>query len=153
MVDQMHLDVRTDAYAGQPEHNIVDQRKPEIENSSRDRPSSTSGAQALSRPPTFASHFASLLPLACSTSPSNFLLASLLHTSRPLSASLSSRHRRSRSIAFVALFAPASLDTSWKMANLGVPVKLLHESLGHVITVELKTGEVSLCLKRRKEVC
>ena len=29
------------------------------------------------------------------------------------------------------------------MANLGVPVKLLHESLGHVITVELKTGEVS----------
>lgn len=28
------------------------------------------------------------------------------------------------------------------MANLGVPVKLLHESLGHVITVELKTGEV-----------
>jgi small nuclear ribonucleoprotein D3 len=29
------------------------------------------------------------------------------------------------------------------MANLGVPVKLLHESLGHIITVELKTGEVS----------
>lgn len=29
------------------------------------------------------------------------------------------------------------------MANLGVPVKLLHESLGHVVTVELKTGEVS----------
>ena len=28
------------------------------------------------------------------------------------------------------------------MANLGVPVKLLHESLGHIITVELKTGEV-----------
>ncbi|CAD6576890.1 MAG: small nuclear ribonucleoprotein Sm D3 [Tremellales sp. Tagirdzhanova-0007] len=28
------------------------------------------------------------------------------------------------------------------MANLGVPVKLLHESLGHVITVELKTGEM-----------
>nr|ODN94872.1 small nuclear ribonucleoprotein D3 [Cryptococcus depauperatus CBS 7855] len=27
------------------------------------------------------------------------------------------------------------------MANLGVPVKLLHESLGHIITVELKTGE------------
>jgi len=30
------------------------------------------------------------------------------------------------------------------MANLGVPIKLLHESLGHIITVELKTGEVSL---------
>jgi len=28
------------------------------------------------------------------------------------------------------------------MANLGPPVKLLHESLGHVITVELKTGQV-----------
>ncbi|CED84523.1 sm-like ribonucleo protein [Phaffia rhodozyma] len=27
------------------------------------------------------------------------------------------------------------------MANLGVPVKLLQESLGHVITVELKTGQ------------
>lgn len=34
--------------------------------------------------------------------------------------------------------APALLE----MANLGVPVKLLHESLGHIITVELKTGEV-----------
>ena len=31
------------------------------------------------------------------------------------------------------------------MANLGVPIKLLHESLGHIITVELKTGEVSFC--------
>jgi hypothetical protein len=30
------------------------------------------------------------------------------------------------------------------MANLGVPIKLLHESLGHIITVELKTGEVRL---------
>lgn len=28
------------------------------------------------------------------------------------------------------------------MANLGPPVKLLHESLGHIITVELKTGQV-----------
>ncbi|KLT39129.1 Sm-like ribonucleo protein, partial [Cutaneotrichosporon oleaginosum] len=28
------------------------------------------------------------------------------------------------------------------MANLGVPVKLLHESLGHVVTVELKSGEM-----------
>lgn len=27
-------------------------------------------------------------------------------------------------------------------AGLGVPVKLLHESLGHVITVELKTGHL-----------
>ncbi|GAA5865608.1 hypothetical protein JCM8115_004147 [Rhodotorula mucilaginosa] len=27
------------------------------------------------------------------------------------------------------------------MANLGVPVKLLHESLGHVVSVELKTGQ------------
>ena len=25
---------------------------------------------------------------------------------------------------------------------LGVPVKLLHEALGHVITVELKTGQL-----------
>ena len=33
------------------------------------------------------------------------------------------------------------------MANLGVPTKLLHESLGHIITVELKTGEVSRALK------
>lgn len=31
------------------------------------------------------------------------------------------------------------------MANLGVPVKLLHESVGHVVTVELKTGQVSDC--------
>ena len=27
-------------------------------------------------------------------------------------------------------------------AGLGVPVKLLHESLGHTITVELKTGQL-----------
>ncbi|KAJ3977596.1 hypothetical protein EV361DRAFT_622796 [Lentinula raphanica] len=27
-------------------------------------------------------------------------------------------------------------------AGLGVPVKLLHESLGHVITVEVKTGQL-----------
>lgn len=26
--------------------------------------------------------------------------------------------------------------------SIGVPVKLLHESEGHVVTVELKTGEV-----------
>ncbi|KAF9793457.1 hypothetical protein BJ322DRAFT_129797 [Thelephora terrestris] len=28
------------------------------------------------------------------------------------------------------------------MSGLGVPVKLLHESLGHIITVELKTGQL-----------
>lgn len=28
------------------------------------------------------------------------------------------------------------------MANLGVPIKLLHEALGHVVTCELKTGQV-----------
>ena len=27
-------------------------------------------------------------------------------------------------------------------AGLGVPVKLLHESLGHIVTVELKTGQL-----------
>ena len=27
-------------------------------------------------------------------------------------------------------------------SGLGVPVKLLHESLGHIITVELKTGQL-----------
>uniref|UniRef100_A0A8H8CPC7 Small nuclear ribonucleoprotein Sm D3 n=1 Tax=Psilocybe cubensis TaxID=181762 RepID=A0A8H8CPC7_PSICU len=27
-------------------------------------------------------------------------------------------------------------------AGLGVPIKLLHESLGHIITVELKTGQL-----------
>ncbi|OJT01925.1 Small nuclear ribonucleoprotein Sm D3 [Trametes pubescens] len=27
-------------------------------------------------------------------------------------------------------------------SGLGIPVKLLHESLGHVITVELKTGQL-----------
>lgn len=29
-----------------------------------------------------------------------------------------------------------------QMANIGIPTKLLAESLGHVITVELKTGQV-----------
>lgn len=29
-----------------------------------------------------------------------------------------------------------------KVSNIGVPTKLLHEALGHVITVELKTGQV-----------
>lgn len=27
-------------------------------------------------------------------------------------------------------------------STLGVPVKLLHEALGHIITVELKTGQL-----------
>lgn len=27
-------------------------------------------------------------------------------------------------------------------SGLGIPVKLLHESLGHIITVELKTGQL-----------
>jgi hypothetical protein len=27
-------------------------------------------------------------------------------------------------------------------AGLGIPVKLLHESLGHIVTVELKTGHL-----------
>lgn len=27
-------------------------------------------------------------------------------------------------------------------AGLGIPVKLLHESLGHIVTVELKTGQL-----------
>jgi hypothetical protein len=41
---------------------------------------------------------------------------------------------------FVAVVRPSSHI----MANtgLGVPVKLLHESLGHIITVELKTGQL-----------
>lgn len=28
------------------------------------------------------------------------------------------------------------------MAGLGVPVKLLHEAVGHIITVETKTGQM-----------
>jgi hypothetical protein len=27
-------------------------------------------------------------------------------------------------------------------SSLGVPVKLLHESVGHIVTVELKTGQL-----------
>lgn len=49
----------------------------------------------------------------------------------------------------IRLFIPKglacfSLSPSLRMANsgLGVPVKLLHESLGHIITVELKTGQL-----------
>lgn len=39
-------------------------------------------------------------------------------------------------------FAPTSVDsTATAMASsLGIPVKLLHESYGHIITAELKTG-------------
>lgn len=32
--------------------------------------------------------------------------------------------------------------TSASMSTIGVPTKLLQESLGHIITVELKTGQV-----------
>ena len=28
------------------------------------------------------------------------------------------------------------------MAGLGVPVKLLHEAVGHIVTVETKTGQM-----------
>lgn len=28
------------------------------------------------------------------------------------------------------------------MSNLGVPVKLLHEAMGHIVTLELKTGQI-----------
>lgn len=40
--------------------------------------------------------------------------------------------------------ANTTLSTSSSMttAGLGVPVKLLHESLGHIVTVELKTGQL-----------
>lgn len=33
-------------------------------------------------------------------------------------------------------------DSPTMASTLGVPVKLLHEALGHVITVELKTGQL-----------
>ena len=36
----------------------------------------------------------------------------------------------------------SSLHNTMSNAGLGVPVKLLHESLGHIITVELKTGQL-----------
>lgn len=46
------------------------------------------------------------------------------------------------------------------MANLGVPTKLLHESLGHIISVELKTGQIyrgklfdGECLRAELEPC
>jgi hypothetical protein len=41
-------------------------------------------------------------------------------------------------VSLPRLAHPTSLD----MANIGIPTKLLHESLGHVISVELKTGQV-----------
>ncbi|KDE03215.1 hypothetical protein MVLG_06302 [Microbotryum lychnidis-dioicae p1A1 Lamole] len=37
---------------------------------------------------------------------------------------------------------PHPSRSTTKMANIGIPTKLLHEALGHVITVELKTGQV-----------
>lgn len=41
--------------------------------------------------------------------------------------------------ASTSLHLPSILTMA---SSLGVPVKLLHESLGHVITVELKTGQL-----------
>lgn len=44
--------------------------------------------------------------------------------------------------------------------GLGVPVKLLHESLGHIVTVELKTGQLyrgklaeGMCVFRLAATC
>ena len=42
----------------------------------------------------------------------------------------------------VPFFPPPRLFTKTMASGLGVPVKLLHESLGHIITVELKTGQL-----------
>jgi hypothetical protein len=36
----------------------------------------------------------------------------------------------------------ASTVDSTMASTLGVPVKLLHEAMGHIITVELKTGQL-----------
>jgi len=49
------------------------------------------------------------------------------------SCSLLPRHSRAR--------APAPTPSRMSR-SLGIPVKLLHEAAGHVVTVELKTGEV-----------
>ena len=48
---------------------------------------------------------------------------------------IETKHRRDSSLRLVFYSAMAQ-------SGLGVPVKLLHESLGHVITVELKTGQL-----------
>lgn len=36
----------------------------------------------------------------------------------------------------------AQVDFDAMASTLGVPVKLLHEAMGHIITVELKTGQL-----------
>ena len=43
----------------------------------------------------------------------------------------------------------AGLASWWggrTMAKLAIPVKLLHEALGHIVTVEMKSGEMSVVL-------
>jgi hypothetical protein len=45
------------------------------------------------------------------------------------------------SVRGVASFAVHNNSTTMS-AGLGIPVKLLHESLGHIVTVELKTGHL-----------
>jgi len=42
----------------------------------------------------------------------------------------------------VGTFQLTATKKTMATAGLGVPVKLLHESLGHIITVELKTGQL-----------
>ena len=42
-------------------------------------------------------------------------------------------------LALVTRVCPSLFTMS---AGLGIPVKLLHESLGHIVTVELKTGHL-----------
>jgi len=42
----------------------------------------------------------------------------------------------------VGTFQLTATKKTMTTAGLGVPVKLLHESLGHIITVELKTGQL-----------
>jgi hypothetical protein len=37
---------------------------------------------------------------------------------------------------------PQHNNSTTMSAGLGIPVKLLHESLGHIVTVELKTGHL-----------
>lgn len=74
------------------------------------------------------------------------LLPILVYSPRsPLSQEKTGKNRHSR--AFTAQISHKSEEKkgkSGRMANLGVPIKLLHESLGHIITVELKTGEVCI---------
>ena len=33
------------------------------------------------------------------------------------------------------------MSTNYLVAQIGVPVKLIHEAEGHIVTVELKNGE------------